>query len=80
MSGDRGPMASIHLGIYIFRRSELQRFSGLPTGLLEEAEKLEQLRALEHGRPIMVWETAHESIRIDTPADIAMAESRLLMK
>ena len=77
---DRGPIASIHLGIYIFRKSELKRFSELPTGLLEEAEKLEQLRALEHGRPIMVWETAHESIRIDTPADIAMAESRLLMK
>ena len=77
---DKGPVASLHLGIYIFRKSELQLFSELPTGYLEEAEKLEQLRALEHGRPIMVWETVHESIRIDTPEDIGVAESRLLLK
>ena len=67
-------IAYMHLGVYIFRKSELLRFAGLPTGYLEEAEKLEQLRALEHGLPMMVWETAHESIRIDTPEDIIAAE------
>lgn len=67
-------IAYMHLGIYIFRKSDLLRFAGLPSGYLEEAEKLEQLRALEHGLPIRVWETEHESIRIDTPEDIIAAE------
>jgi 3-deoxy-manno-octulosonate cytidylyltransferase (CMP-KDO synthetase) len=70
-------VAWMHLGIYIFNKESLQQFSGLPTGILEEAEKLEQLRALEHGMPIMVWETTHESLRIDTPEDLAVAESFL---
>jgi 3-deoxy-manno-octulosonate cytidylyltransferase (CMP-KDO synthetase) len=70
-------IAFMHLGIYIFRKAELLRFAGLPTGYLEDAEKLEQLRALEHGLPIMVWETAHESIRIDNPEDVPTAESLL---
>ena len=70
----------MHLGIYIFRKSTLQQFSELPTGLLEDAEKLEQLRALEHGMPIRVWETKHESLRIDTPEDLVMAESFLNKK
>lgn len=69
--------AFMHLGIYIFQKSELVRFAALPTGYLEDAEKLEQLRALEHGFPLWVWETAHESIRIDTPEDIGPAEARL---
>lgn len=70
-------IAYMHLGVYIFRKSELLRFAGLPTGSLEDAEKLEQLRALEHGLPMMVWETEHESIRIDTPEDIITAEGLL---
>ena len=72
-------IAYMHLGVYIFRKAELLRFAALPTGHLEDAEKLEQLRALEHGLPIMVWETAHESIRIDTPEDIITAEGLLSM-
>jgi len=70
----------MHLGIYIFQKAALQQFCELPSGVLEEAEKLEQLRALEHGMPIMVWETKHESLRIDTPEDLALAESFLLRK
>jgi len=63
----------IHLGVYIFRRETLKRFAVLPTGMLEETEKLEQLRALEHGIGIKVWETSHQSLRIDTPNDVAAA-------
>ena len=66
--------ASIHLGVYIFQRATLLQFSDLPTGKLENAENLEQLRALEHGIPIMVWETQHPSLRIDTPEDLATAD------
>ena len=68
-------VAFMHLGIYIYRKPELLHFAGLPTGFLEDAEKLEQLRALEYGLPIMVWETEHESIRIDNPEDILTAEA-----
>jgi 3-deoxy-manno-octulosonate cytidylyltransferase (CMP-KDO synthetase) len=45
----------------------------LATGGLEEAEKLEQLRALDNGIGIQVWETQHASLRIDTPADVLSA-------
>lgn len=66
-----------HLGIYIFERAALFEFGRLASGLLEETEKLEQLRALEQGFRIKVWETRHDSLRIDTPEDLARAE-RLL--
>jgi 3-deoxy-manno-octulosonate cytidylyltransferase (CMP-KDO synthetase) len=65
-----GGLHYIHLGMYIYQRETLLKFAGLPTGVLEESEKLEQLRALEHGIPIRVWETTHPSLRIDTPEDL----------
>lgn len=80
---ERGPgnfvagLHYVHLGIYIYTRETLLRLSRLPTSPLEEAEKLEQLRALEHGIGIRVWETKHDSLRIDTPADLRRAESVL---
>jgi 3-deoxy-manno-octulosonate cytidylyltransferase (CMP-KDO synthetase) len=63
----------IHLGVYIYTRETLLRLASLPTSGLEEAEKLEQLRALDHGISIQVWETAHASLRIDTPEDALSA-------
>lgn len=72
---DASPFASLHLGVYIFRRDTLNRFASLPSGKLEEAEKLEQLRALEHGIPIHVWETTHASLRIDTKEDLERANA-----
>jgi 3-deoxy-manno-octulosonate cytidylyltransferase (CMP-KDO synthetase) len=63
-----------HLGIYIYRRDLLQQFTRLPTGSLEEHEKLEQLRALENGIRIKVWDTSLDSLRIDTPEDVKTAE------
>ena len=80
ISPEEGIAAWMHLGIYIFQKNTLQKFSELPSGYLEEAEKLEQLRALEHGLPIKVWETEYQSLRIDTPEDLTMAESFLLRK
>jgi 3-deoxy-manno-octulosonate cytidylyltransferase (CMP-KDO synthetase) len=59
-----------HIGLYVYRKSFLLRYSGLAVGPLEEAERLEQLRALENGFKIRVVETEYESLGVDTPADL----------
>ena len=70
-----GGLHYIHLGLYMYRRDTLLKLASLPTGRLEEAENLEQLRALEHGIPIRVWKTTQVSLRVDTPEDVeAVAE------
>jgi 3-deoxy-manno-octulosonate cytidylyltransferase (CMP-KDO synthetase) len=73
-----------HIGLYVYRRDFLLRYSSLPVGPLEEAERLEQLRALENGYLIRVVETEYESLGVDTPDDLErvseLLEARLLMK
>src|SRR5438067_564990 len=59
-----------HIGLYVYRRDFLLRYSTLRIGPLEQAERLEQLRALENGFPIRVVETEYESIGVDTPEDL----------
>jgi 3-deoxy-manno-octulosonate cytidylyltransferase (CMP-KDO synthetase) len=59
-----------HYGIYLYRRDFLFEFTHLPAGKLERLEKLEQLRALEAGRPIRVVETDHDCWEVDTPSDL----------
>lgn len=66
-----------HLGIYGYRRETLLRLVRFPVSALEQAEKLEQLRALEHDIPIRVVSVDYESIGVDTPEDVARVE-RLL--
>ncbi len=66
-----------HLGVYAFRNSFLQTFSLLPSGVLEEIEKLEQLRALENGYRIRVIRTEDDSPSVDTWEDIAAIEKLL---
>jgi 3-deoxy-manno-octulosonate cytidylyltransferase (CMP-KDO synthetase) len=66
---EHGPAAMPlkHVGLYVYRRSMLRTYAGLGVTPLEETERLEQLRALEHGHAITVAiaETAHHGI--DTP-------------
>jgi 3-deoxy-manno-octulosonate cytidylyltransferase (CMP-KDO synthetase) len=59
-----------HIGLYVYRRDFLLGYSDLPVGPLEQAERLEQLRALENGYPIRVVETEYESLGVDTPEDL----------
>ena len=59
-----------HLGIYGYRRETLLKLVQWPVSALEEAEKLEQLRALDHGVRIHVSIVAYESIGVDTPEDL----------
>jgi len=60
-----------HLGFYGYRNGFLQKFTKLSPGVLEKLEKLEQLRALEHGFSISVVITPFDSISVDTPEDLA---------
>ncbi len=66
-----------HLGIYGYRRETLLRLVKLPMSPLERAEKLEQLRALEHGIEIAVVRVNYEAIGVDVPGDVKRVE-RLL--
>ncbi len=59
-----------HIGLYVYKRDALLRFTELPQTDLERTEKLEQLRMLENGMRIKIVETNYESISVDTPADL----------
>ena len=66
-----------HIGLYAYRRKVLREVTSLPQSSLEIAESLEQLRWLQNGYKIKVGETDIETIGIDTPEDLAKAESKL---
>jgi 3-deoxy-manno-octulosonate cytidylyltransferase (CMP-KDO synthetase) len=62
-----------HIGVYAYRRDFLLKFAALPEGVLERIEKLEQLRALEHGYTIRVVASVKPSLEVDTATDLARA-------
>lgn len=66
-----------HLGVYAYTRRFLDVYRHLPEGNLERIEKLEQLRALEHGYRIRVVISAFDSPEVDLPSDIARIEKKL---
>ncbi len=66
-----------HLGIYAYANAFLQEFTRLPSTLLENIEKLEQLRAIHHGYKIGITVTGFDSPSVDDVADIAKVETIL---
>jgi 3-deoxy-manno-octulosonate cytidylyltransferase (CMP-KDO synthetase) len=64
-----------HIGMYLYRRDFLLKFVRLEATPLELAESLEQLRILENGYPIYTICVAEDSFSVDTPDDLAAAES-----
>jgi 3-deoxy-manno-octulosonate cytidylyltransferase (CMP-KDO synthetase) len=66
-----------HIGIYGYRREVLLRLVKCPASPLEQAEKLEQLRALENGTAIAVVQVKYDSIGVDVPADVMRVEKLL---
>jgi len=66
-----------HIGIYAWRRAALARFVALPEGVLEQREKLEQLRALEAGMRIACARADHAPFGVDTPADLERARGTI---
>jgi 3-deoxy-manno-octulosonate cytidylyltransferase (CMP-KDO synthetase) len=73
---DRGVLYH-HIGLYAYRRTALERFVTLPHGLLEQRERLEQLRALEAGMRIDAALVDTVPLGVDTPADLARARQIL---
>ncbi len=66
-----------HLGIYGYRRATLLRLVKCKVSPLEQAEKLEQLRALENGIQIAVVRVNYDSVGVDVPADLKRVEQIL---
>jgi 3-deoxy-manno-octulosonate cytidylyltransferase (CMP-KDO synthetase) len=77
---DRSPVGMKrykHFGLYAYRKDFLLQYTGWPKSMLESTEQLEQLRVLERGHRIKTIITQHESIAVDTPADLERAEQWL---
>jgi len=73
------PLGWRHIGMYAYRRDVLLRLAALPPSPLERRERLEQLRALEHGIAIGVveWTAAEPLIEVDTEADLERARTAM---
>ncbi len=67
----------LHLGMYAYTADYLRQFRRLRPGLLEDVEKLEQLRALENGHTILVGESTEPTAGIDVPEDVEVLEGLL---
>jgi 3-deoxy-manno-octulosonate cytidylyltransferase (CMP-KDO synthetase) len=66
-----------HIGLYAYTKEFLFTYKKLPVSKLEQYEKLEQLRVLDNGYPIRVIETKHETIGVDTRADLERVKELL---
>jgi 3-deoxy-manno-octulosonate cytidylyltransferase (CMP-KDO synthetase) len=74
--GSQGGPALRHAGVYAFRRDLLLEFASWPPGRLEQAERLEQLRALERGVRIKVILGERPFAGVDTPEQLQVLERR----
>ncbi|MDP3804050.1 MAG: 3-deoxy-manno-octulosonate cytidylyltransferase [Candidatus Omnitrophota bacterium] len=72
------PVYYKHIGLYAYTKDFLFTLRNLPVSLLENAEKLEQLRVLESGYKIKTVETKYDTVGIDRPEDLRRAEDELL--
>lgn len=62
-----------HIGLYVYRKDILQKFTTLRPTDLEQIEKLEQLRYLEHGYKMKIVLTEYDTFSVDTPKDLELA-------
>ena len=66
-----------HLGLYGFTMAKLELFCNMKSGILEDIEKLEQLRILDNGYQIALVEVKSNSFGIDTPSDLQKARDKV---
>jgi len=79
-SKEKSPLPRLvfkHIGVYVYRRDFLLRYSKMKHTPLEKLEKLEQLRALENGFSIKVTPVDYEPLSVDTPEDLEKVVSFL---
>lgn len=72
------PLARAHVGMYAYTPAFLERFAALEPGRLEQEERLEQLRALEHGYRIRVVDTTYRGFGVDTLQDLERARGLMV--
>ncbi|MCG8649489.1 MAG: 3-deoxy-manno-octulosonate cytidylyltransferase [Pirellulales bacterium] len=77
MLGQRPHRFWHHLGIYAYRRDFLAWFSSQPPSPLEQIERLEQLRAIEAGKTIVVAQVESSTPGIDTMEDLIAFQQRI---
>ena len=77
---DRGAVYWKHIGLYAYRRAALERFSHLRPSVLEQTERLEQLRFLENGISLYVESTTLDTVGVDTMEDLRAVEQILLSR
>lgn len=73
----RGLVVYSDIGVYAYRREFLLGYPKLARTRFEREERLEQLRALEHGHPIAVPTVSHRALEVDTPEDLVRVEAAL---
>jgi 3-deoxy-manno-octulosonate cytidylyltransferase (CMP-KDO synthetase) len=73
----RGLVVYSDIGVYAYRRDFLLGYPKLERTPFEQAERLEQLRALEHGFEIAVPTVSHRALEVDTPEDLERVEAAL---
>ncbi len=66
-----------HLGVYLFKKDFLLKFDQWPQSQLEQTENLEQLRILENGETLLCVESENDTIGVDVPEDILLAEKMM---
>jgi 3-deoxy-manno-octulosonate cytidylyltransferase (CMP-KDO synthetase) len=62
-----------HIGLYVYKRAAIEKFTQLLQSENEKREKLEQLRALDNGMRIDVAKVAQIPISVDTIEDLEKA-------
>ncbi len=77
---DITPIYHKHIGIYAFRKNILMQFSTWPVTPLENAEKIECIRYLEHGLPLRMVKVSYNGVEIDVPDDLQRANEYLKNK
>ena len=60
-----------HIGVYLYRKKFLEKFSKLKQRFLEKDQKLEHLRVIENGYKIIAFQANHLTNGVDTPKDLA---------
>ena len=69
-----------HVGVYFFRRAALRAYAGWTRTPAEKAESLEQLRILEHGEKIKLFDIKSHIYSVDTPGDLKQIDSKRFLK